>query len=69
MKKVNCKLCGKEIVTDRCNVNFKIERQDFPFETNWQSSSDFNLHDICFSCYRRLLTVLRLEQDKIMSSK
>lgn len=66
---LNCKLCNKKITQDRCNVNFNIERQDFPFETDWQSSSDFNLKDICFDCYTRLLKVLRLEKDNIMSQK
>ena len=68
-KELTCKLCPEKIVQDRCNVNFKIERQDFPFETEWQSSSDFFLHDICFGCYERLLKALRSEKDKIISQK
>jgi hypothetical protein len=64
--KLYCSICKTEIIKDRCNVDFVIERQDFPFETDWQSSSDFNKPDICFKCYTGLLDVLRIKLISLM---
>lgn len=55
---VNCSKCGAEIIRDRYNISFILERQDFPPSGNWQKSLDRYMADVCPKCANKVMKVV-----------
>lgn len=52
--KLNCQICDKEIIKDRYNISYVLERQDFPYQSKWQQSTDVFLENVCSECQRKI---------------
>ncbi|MFX1476932.1 MAG: hypothetical protein ACFFCI_02260 [Promethearchaeota archaeon] len=54
-----CSICHKESKRDRYNIFYTLERQDSPYKSNWQQSTDLTLEDVCSECQTKINIGLR----------
>lgn len=66
---VNCSFCGNEIRRDRFNFVLKIERQDIPRKSNWQTSYESAREDVCAKCFELANSYYRHILENIRKNK
>lgn len=65
-RKFTCRICHAVISQDRYNLTLKLERQDFPGVSQWQSSTPVCLETICDSCQARIVIGIKMVVDSLV---